>query len=689
MDGDQALFSAAFGPPRRIARVAVDVPLAHVDRLFDYEIPDQFADRARPGVRVRVRFAGQRVDGFIIEVGEDADGARTLRPLELVLGREQVLTPEIVSLVRAVADHYCGTFADVVRLAVPPRHARTEAAVEPAERASEPPLLPAADDPFAVPAAGPGFLAALRRGAAPRACWQPVPGDAAPGDWAAGLARAAHATVASGRGAILVVPDVRDIDRLVAACEEVLGPGRTVALHHDLGPAARYRAFLRALRGHASVVVGTRSAVFAPVRNLGLVAVWDDGDDLHAEPRQPYPHVREVACLRAAQQHCGLLIAGYLRTAEVQQLVEQDWLRPIVVLPGTARRFAPAVRVTADSDKELERDPLARSVRLPDRVFRTIREGLLRGPVLVQVPRAGYLVMLVCDRCREPVRCPRCSGLLRAEPGGPEQPLHLTCPTCAHIEPSFSCPSCHGTRWRSPVVGATRTAEELGRAFAKTRVISSHGGRVVDRVGPDPALVVATVGAEPIADGGYAAACLLDAEQLLTRADLRAGEEALRRWFAVTALTRPGAEGGEVVLVGPSDARTVQAWVRCDPAGHAQRELAERREARLPPASRVVAIEGDALAVETFRAGLEAAGLPLGEATGPATSGATGGHIEALGPVPLPARTQHEDEKVRLILRAPLSAAHDLVRAVRAQSGRRAAAREPAVRVRVDARSLL
>lgn len=665
-----ALFDIAEGPLRHVARVAVDVSLPHVDRPFDYEIPERFLERARPGVRVRVVFAGQRVDGFILEVTQTRDPARHLRELELVLGREQVLTPEIAVLVRRVADHYCGTFADVVRLAVPPRHARTEEAdsdVTPRTTAAG-----SVPDPFTEQPAGPGYIAAVTRGESPRACWQPVPGTTWMGDWAAGLARAAAAAVAGGRGAVLVVPDVRDVERLVEACDAAMGQGRTVALHHRLGPAARYRAFLRALRGEAQVVVGTRSAVFAPVRELGLIAVWDDGDDLHAEPRAPYPHVREVACLRAAGQNAALLLAGHIRTAEVQHLVDHDWVRPITMAPARARRFAPAVKVTADSEIELARDPLAQKVRLPDRVFHTIRDGLVQGPVLVQVPRAGYLPSIVCQQCRTPVRCPRCAGIVQVEPGGPGRSMRLQCRSCAHEMPDFTCEECGSTRWRSPVVGVTRTAEELGRAFPQTRVVNSHGGHIVDSVGPEPALVVATVGAEPIAAGGYAASCILDAEHLLMRADLRAGEEALRRWFTVSALTRDGAAGGNVVLVGPAEARPVQAWVRCDPAGFAARELADRRETLLPPAARMIAIEGEPDAVDRFGRGIE--GLP--------------DDVDILGPVPIE-DPRAENETVRLLVRAPMASAHDAVRAVRAQLSRRAAAREPAVRVRVDPRTLL
>ena len=125
--------------------------------------------------------------------------------------------------------------------------------------------------------------------------WQALPGEA----WADRLAEAAAATAAAGRGALLVVPDQRDVAALHAACAARLGEQTVVALTAELGPAERYRRWLAVRRGTARVVVGTRSAMFAPVDRPGLLAVWDDGDDLHAEPRAPYPHVRDVLLLRA------------------------------------------------------------------------------------------------------------------------------------------------------------------------------------------------------------------------------------------------------------------------------------------------------------------------------------------------------------------------------------------------------
>jgi hypothetical protein len=133
-----------------------------------------------------------------------------------------------------------------------------------------------------------------------------------------------------------------------AALTAALGPGRHVALSADLGPSERYRRFLAVSRGQVRVVAGTRAAVFAPVAELGLVAVFDDGDDLLAEPRAPYPHAREVLMLRSAARSCALLVGGFARTAEAQLLVESGWAQPILGRRADVRSAAPRIEAAGD-----------------------------------------------------------------------------------------------------------------------------------------------------------------------------------------------------------------------------------------------------------------------------------------------------------------------------------------------------
>ncbi|WP_046470936.1 primosomal protein N' [Allosalinactinospora lopnorensis] len=652
-----------------VARVVVDTPLPHLDRTFDYRVPETLAASAVPGCRVMVRFSGQLLGGFLLERAADSDFPGRLAYLEQVVSPEPVLTPEIRDLARAVADRYAGTLSDVLRLAVPPRHARVEnapadpsepePAAESAHRTGSPEQDPG---PWVDYPAGPSFLSALRAGQAPRAVWTALPGP----DRADAIAAAADAALAGGRGAVIVVPDGRDVDAVDAALGRRLGTGRHVALTAELGPAERYRRWLSVLRGGVSAVVGTRAAMFAPVRDLGLVVLWDDGYDVHCDPHAPYPHARTVLAMRAHRAGAAALIGGFARTTEATQLVESGWARPLAADRATLRRRAPRVRAAGD-DSELARDEAARAARLPSLALRVAREAAASGPVLIQVPRRGYLTSMSCSRCRSTARCDSCRGPLAIR-SAHAMPY---CRWCGRIAGDWHCPSCGDARLRANVVGARRTAEELGRAFPSLAVRTSGRDGVLTEVGSRPALVVATPGAEPAAAGGYAAALLLDGWALLGRADLRAGEEALRRWYNAASLVRPAADGGQVVVLADASLPTTQALVRWDPAGFAERELAERRELGFPPAVTMASVTGESAHVREL---VEQIDLPES--------------AELLGPVPVTSNGTPDssaERTERALLRVPRTATSALTRALKVAASARSARKDDHLaQVRVD-----
>jgi len=579
-----------------IARVAVDNPLPHLDRTFDYVVPEPLSEAARPGVRVRVRFSGKLVDGWVLERVAASDHVGRLERVAKVVSADPVLTPEIAHLVRAVADRWAGTFADVLRAAVPPRHAASEAAADaltsaPATPITRPPLSPL----WAAYQGGPALVDRIAdphtpwstMSPGPRAIWTTAPGD----EPEEAIAHLAAAAASAGRGVLIVAPDARDVARLSAALTAALGPSAHSVLSADVGPGARYRAFLDVRRARVRVVVGTRASVFAPVADLGLIVLWDDGDDSLVEPHAPYWHAREVLVMRADFLGAAMVVGSTSRSVDAAALVETGWARSVVVPRAEVRRRAPRM-VTTGSEDELARDEAARSARLPHIGWQTAKEALTRGPVLVQVPRRGYVPALSCQTCRSAARCTNCHGPISVSSGQAVP----ACSWCGLSAGDWRCTTCRGRRLRAVSIGEGRTAEELGRAFpgvtVRTSGRSASGEGVLSDVDDRPALVVCTPGAEPRAKGGYAAALILDARIMLDRLDLRAGEEAVRRWSAAVSLVRGAADGGVVVLVADPTLAAVQAIVRSDPDGFAERELVERQQVNLPPAARVAELVG-------------------------------------------------------------------------------------------------
>ncbi|MDQ0612843.1 primosomal protein N' (replication factor Y) [Microbacterium sp. W4I4] len=600
---------ASAGGARRIARVLIDSPLPQLDRLFDYALPDALGE-VTPGVRIKapLRTAGRVIDGFIVEIDVEPDAGRTLSEIDSVVSSTVVMPDRLYRLARRAADRAAGAASDILRLAIPKRQVRVEKAWR------SPAAAPVPDDAAltrarTAVAAYDGLDALLAESGRAAVEAIPVAQDDVPA-WALLMASAAALQLAEGRSSVLVVPDYRDQDVLLAALATLVDD-EAVVRHDARQPNPdRYRAFLRTLDDAPCVVVGNRSAVYSPAR-AGLVAIWDDGDALLAEPLAPYVHARDAALIRQEEEGSALLLLGHTRSTDAERLVVHGWLQDITA----TRRVTPQVRLS--TPQELEQT----GQRVPSSAFATARAAIAEGPVLVQVARPGFAPTLVCAGCRAPARCAHCGGPLGARRRGAVP----VCGWCGRSANSWHCPECSSDQVRLASSGTERTADELGRAFPGVRVIVSDGAHPLQHVDSKPALVVATRGAEPAAAGGYRAVILLDGARMLQAPELRIGESCLRWWANAASLAAPGAPIHLVGVNGPV-ARALATW---SPAAYARSELEARLPLHMPPTARVAQIDGLPASVRTALGALAEIGISGDAVLGPLPSG-DDGRVRAL-----------------------------------------------------------
>ena len=616
-----------FDPPRsrsaEIARVLVDVDLPHIDRPLDYVVPDKLIDQATVGNLVRVRFSGARVDGWIIERTR-RDVLDDAAHIESVSSSIPVLTPALYETARRIAGRFLATTSQVLSLAIPPRHARGETRV--LEQAPLPwPRLeaPSASAWWGAYSAGEALLSRLSSGESPRAvvtALRPL--------MRCCLSDAVAATVASGRSVIVVTPTGEDATRYARSLEEDLGVPVAVT-GGEVAPEERYRIHAAATLGRVPIVVGTRSAVWVPCASLGLIIICDDGDDRHRERRFPRCDSLDVAVQRCAVEGAGLLVTSYARSVKAQALVRSGWAASL-------------------------------HMRIPQAALRMIRQGLREGAVLIQVGASGYWPTVVCRRCGERARCRHCSGPLALGSGG-----EMTCSWCARTSVSWRCPHCSGTDLRAARVGSTRTAEEIARNLPDASVLESSAAHRINRQLPArPTVVVATPGAEPDVDGGYAGAIILDAHALAGRAELWAPEEAARRWLNALSLVRPGHPG---LVVGTIPDALGQALVRWAPTDYADRLLDEREALGFFPATTMVALDGPSAQVR------QVAEQVIRE-----------GGAELVGTVVRPATREGEENEVRTLVRTPLAGAAAMLAVLADIRRSRSARKVPLVKMSVN-----
>lgn len=648
-----------------VARVVLDSPLPQLDRLFDYRVPAELEDDCVPGVRVKVplRTGARMSDAYVVEVLHEGGYPGELSAIETLVSPVPVLAPEIWKLARAVSDRAAGVASDVLRLAVPTRQVRAEKAWLARDTSAVPPAVVAPT----VTGYGDGVLeGVLAKDGRAAVAAVPHPVDLGSADepvwvpgWAATLAQAAARTLATERSAVIAVPDFRDVMDLERALHALVPVERVVRFDAKQTNGQRAKALLQA-RTHPVVAIGNRTAMYAPADDLGLIAMWDDGDQSFIEPRAPYVHTRDVALVRAAQSGAALLFAAHARSTDVQRLVELQWLEDVVPY----RQPVPNVIPTA---QQVNADGPAAQARIPSSAWRAAREASRTGPVLVQVANPGFGTGLVCADCGERAHCRVCGGPL----GSPTHGAVPQCRFCGALAVGYRCPTCGGGKVKPVGQGAQRTADELGRAFPGTRIIVADGSRPIDEVPARPAVVVATRGAEPSTPGGYACVLLLDGERMLAREGLRVQEEVLRFWTNAAA---KGAPGTEVYLVGIGG-RLATAMALWQLDGPAHDELVDRRELLFPPAVRVATLTGTEQAVT---AAVEALGdAPVGPVLGP---------VPVDDPVP---------GTVRAIVRFPYAHGTEVAATLKAEVIRRSSTRRvlpggekrraaPALRARLD-----
>jgi primosomal protein N' (replication factor Y) len=548
----------------RAVDVALSVPRLELDRPFTYRVPDGVD--APTGTLVSVPFHGRTVKGWVL--GPAAERPTRLLPLRRVLSSIPVFGEPELRLYRWVADRYVAPLSSVIERAHPPRVASEELA-SPRPAAPQPtgPPEPAV---LGVYAGGEGLVAACRNGRG-TFVFRPLPGDES-----SACIQAVASCLAGGRDALVLVPEAEPLPATARSVADAFG-GRALVFVGG-NRRERYRDWLELLGGRFRVVVGTRPAIFAPLRRLGLVWVNREAHPGHREDRVPYYSVREVAAARARLEGAVCVLAGHSPSAWSAALADRG--RAAVVRPARQREreAAPVVETVRPQDED-------RSARLG----RLLAES--SGAFLL-VSRRGYGVARVCRACGEPARCARCGGPITMAGG------RTACSVC---DAAGECSNCGGVTFGLERGGTERIREWAGRIT----------GRPVDLV--ESAAAATTPSAKGILVGTAAAVkdfgplgidlvAVLDADRARRRAGLSAPEQVVATWFEAAAWARPRGRGGRVLVQTrePGDP-AVQALVRWDPWHFHRTERSRLAEAGFPPGYPVFRILGRAAAAEALR----------------------------------------------------------------------------------------
>ncbi|MBT1035278.1 hypothetical protein KJY78_02770 [Canibacter sp. lx-45] len=630
--GEQQLFLLPDEPLQPvIARVVLDSRVPQLSQIFDYRVPENLRDRVRVGQRVKIPLRrAQRNFGWIVELVENSTYQGQLASISDLVSDVVLLDKQVWELAQAVADRSAGSPSDVLRLAIPKRHAAAEKAYFEEKQgcdAGEQVVsgvhaeTEIADPPEAGLTAALGSeittqkekdlltentasgvrnnQTVLPEYGASNLAEQLIAGNKinfvanfgvtqlSTGNWvsrwALQLVHTAALVLAQQRSTIICVPDYRDITELHDALIALQLGEHTVRIDAKQSERKRYTAHLRTLESEPCIIIGNRSAIYAPAYKLAAIIVWDEADPLFNEPHAPYMHTRDAAILRAQLTGCGLLIAGHVNSAVTQRFIDNGFYLSQDGAPRRPRIWHADAAVAEDSF----------AGRIPGAAVALIQEHAKQGPVLVQVSKPGSVRVAACTMCNMQASCFECRGPL----GVKSYRGALQCLWCVAQAMPWRCAQCHGDRVFFTSGGSSYTAEQFAQQFAGTKIIVSDGQTPVLRVGTEPAIVVATPNAEPIAAGGYRAVVLLDVWNMLNIPRLRVAEDCLRWWHNAVAKLAPDG----VCLVASGAGPIVDAFITGNVAGYLRRELSARAELLYPPMVRVASAVGDFQALATAR----------------------------------------------------------------------------------------
>jgi primosomal protein N' (replication factor Y) len=602
-----------------IARIWVETGVDHLDQPYDYLVPQEMSSRVSVGIRVQIPFSHHEVEGIVISRHSSSQTGAKLKSITKVLSNFPVATPSSLKLYERVANYFSASTSDVLRSAIPPRVASVEKGrnsyeVRPHEK---------------------------KRGKQ-RVEFLALAPHISPLKELLALIDLTHGS------SLVIVPDERDLFSLALLWGEDNPGHEAIILGSSLSRSERYENYLDALSQSKRLVIGTRSAIFAPVANLSSIIVYKESSPDYFDPRSPGWNVGDVARMRASDESVDLLFVSYVPSLNIAREIDQRRIKYI----HESHRLS--VRAFTPLPAQL----------LPDRIFQPVRDAIKKGPVLFLVSRKGYASALICGQCRNFALC-ACGGRVKIVAGNkPPQ-----CSHCAQEFPLWRCAWCKSDKQYAGGRGIDRASEEIGRAFPNVSIISSSGESIKNEVADDKSIVIATPGAQPITKNGYSAVVILNALAFFSHDDLCAGERAREMLFETCALVRKDGQ----ILMAIDDAHPIIAAVtQWNPATMIQRELGERLELGLPPFERSAYLRVASQEATQLVSGLRSS----------ITSGRLNSTVSILGPVEL------GNSESKIILRFNEEDHESTANFLRELQRKRGIAKKPLLYIRITPYSL-
>lgn len=656
-------------------------------RVFTYAVPTDSPAGWAPGMRVRVPFGRGTLTGFIVAVTPRPEtGGKSAQIREVIARLEETpsVSPDLLALTEWVAERYLAPFGQCLRLAFPGSPERKPSAprVKSGSAIIPPSSVPAShQSPFT--AQRPTLserLAPLRQKVLDAIARQTHESQLLPATTAELLdfyGEAVQAALARGRSALLLVPEAGRVEASHAFLAARWG-ARCQVYHAGLSSADRQQAWARIRAGEATVVIGTRSAVFAPLTRLGLIIVDQEDHPAYKAENVPRYDARAVAAERARRAGAVVVLASAHPSLETVHATGSD-----LGLPALRPNHAGGPPVTV---ADLRDEPFGEILSAP--LSEAIAARLAdRKNVLLFLNRKGYASVLVCRDCGQAVKCPACSvgwtfhkreGLLRCSSCGRTGNAPETCPACTGTR---LVPSGSGTEALEETVKARFPSARIARLelhrtggeSANAAILALWQAKELDiLIGTQ---LVVTRSPRPVAS----LVGLVYPDAVLHLPDFQAAERAYHTLSDVMALADPrDSDAGIVIQTYVPQHHVIRALAERNPSIFYESELAARQALCYPPFGRLIGLRVSGTKEDLVESAATRWASQLRAAGGSAKS-----RIDVLGPIPaMPARVRGRFRRQLVVKGADGPALRQAVRATLAEM--EAAGRAGGLRYDID-----
>ncbi len=661
---------AAPEAPALVARVAL--PIA-VDELFDYAVPPELDAAARPGSRARVRLGRRRVVGVIVERAAAARFAGELRPLEEIVDAEPAIQGSLLAVVREeAAEILCPVGIALAAALLPARKPRKRKAPEKTGAAAARPAgaAVARDAPPALTSEQAKALdpiaAAVRAREARTFLLHGVTGSGKTEVYLRAVAEA----LAAGRQALVLVPEISLTHQIVMRLRARFGDALAI-LHSGLRPRERGLQWRSLREGAVPIAVGARSALFAPLEELGVIVIDEEHDGAYKNEEGFRYHARELAARRAAHAQCPLVLGSATPALETRFAADRGRIGRLVLPHRIGGRPLPAVEIV-DLAEERRLLPRGRKLIFSRALALALRENLARGgQAILLLNRRGFSTRIFCFSCGHAERCENCDVALVFHAAGEV----LRCHYCdLRRAPPAVCSGCGATDAALLGIGTERVEEALRQLLPEARIErldrdSAARRGFAERVLGDlrDGRLDVVVGTQIVAKGhdfpGVRLVGVVLADVGLHLPDFRAAERTFQLLTQVAGRAGRDSQPGRVIIQTFAPQHYAIRPVReHDYEAFYAEELGHRAPLGYPPFGHLAHL---------VVAGPDEARTREGAQRLAAAARAAGRPVEVLGPAPAPlARLRGRHRQQVLVKGVDAAAVRETARAVAAVAGR-------------------